>query len=111
MFPAPIEFNMANTQASYQIRLEQTSATELNCLVNGKPYTLYDCSASKDGSAMKAKVGFIIWTHDVLMTITPSVGTMVISGFETLSGSFANPTEGMSVDAFVAGCGFPPLAE
>lgn len=115
--PTPIEFSMSNTQAQTMMRLEQASATSLSALVtiNGKtnPYTLYNCSANKDGSVWKASVGFMIWTHTVLGTVdkVANTSTIVISGFETLSGTFDQPSEGATVDAFIAACGFPPLAE
>jgi hypothetical protein len=111
--PAPIEFEMSNTQSQTTMRLEQSGPTSLSCLVNGSAYTLFNCSASKDGSAWKAKVGFLWMTHDVLGAVdkVANTGTIVISNFETLSGTFDNPTEGATVDAFIAACGFPPLAE
>lgn len=111
--PTPIEFEMSNTQTQTMMRLEQSGPTSLSCLVNGKSYTLFNCSASKDGSAWKAEVGFLWMTHDVLGTVdkAANTGTIVISGFETLSGTFDNPTEGATVDAFIAACGFPSLSE
>lgn len=110
-----IEFQMSNTQMATTIRLEKSGPTTLKCLVNGKSYELDNCSATSDGGSLKATVTYFWINHDVLMTVDKNAdsGILVISGFggETLSGTFDNHGEGAAVDAFIAGCGFPPLSE
>ena len=108
-----IEFQMSDAQQATLIRLEKSSATVLKCLVNGQSYELDNCSASADGSSMKATVSYFWQNHDVLLTINKAdnTGIMVINGFagRTLSGTFDNQGEGAAVDAFIAACEFPPI--
>lgn len=112
-FPAPIQFTISNMQGANQIRLEQSSATTMNALIKGWNEKLYNCSASKDGSSFKAKVDFFWMEHDVAMMIDKdaNTGTLIITGFNTFSGTFDAAGEGGAVDAFIVGCGFPMLSE